>query len=97
MKLYITRKDVNVGVPMDCCKCPVGRSANRAAKRYGYREACVGSGTIYFEAGLQSYQIGVPGKVILFIRNFDMGTLHGFKPFSFEVPDIPDLTAGNPG
>ena len=41
----------------------------------------------------------LPKKVRLFIREFDMRmvTRRSFKPFSFPIQNVPDLTAGNPG
>ena len=41
----------------------------------------------------------LPAKATTFIRKFDRGTLDAatFAPFAFTIPDIPDLTAGNPG
>ena len=104
MRLYVTRKDFSEGVNMNCYRCPVGRSANRAAKRYGYWKASVGVDCIHFEV-IEGDDPAVvckrhfPGKVSKFIRDFDSGRMNAqeFKPFSFEIQDIPDLTAGNPG
>ena len=109
MRLYITKKDFDTGVQANSGLCPVGRSANREAKKRGYRLASVGSGAILFK-------VKVPGRCLLsdgsfvtncsrhfsykvrtFIRDFDQGNIHNFKPFSLVIQDIPDLTAGNPG
>ena len=81
---------------------PVGRSANRAAKRHGYWGAEVGHSNIRFQVkGLHEIEDAcirpMPDKVKTFILNFDQGNMHAFEPFSFEIQDIPDLTAGNPG
>ena len=100
MILYITQKDFDAGVQANCCLCPVGISANRAAKKLGYRQASVGADTINFETRLPSLANCVRHfsyDVRQFIRDFDQGKIHTFKPFSFTILDIPDLTAGNPG
>ena len=104
MRLYITQKDFDKGAAMNCYRCPVARSANRLAKRYGYGQASVGPDAIYFEVlGIGGMELSctcyLPKKVSLFIREFDMGmvTRRSFKPFSFPIQNIPDLTAGNPG
>ena len=104
MRLYVTQKDFNEGVGMDCRLCPVGRSAKRAAVRHGYNLASVGPDTMYFELLTEdrtfaSVTLRLPEKVGKFIRAFDSGflTARTFKPFSFEIQDITKLTAGNPG
>ena len=109
MRLYITQKDFDEGVQANCSLCPVGRAANRAAKKRGYGRASVGADQIFFQflhpRGRQlsdypivsDYSRHFPYKVRVFIRDFDQGNIHAFKPFSFEIQDIPDLTAGNPG
>ena len=92
MRLYVTRKDFSEGVKMNCYRCPVGRSANRLAKRYGYRKASVGADGIYFEA-MENEEPTIackrhfPNKVRIFIRDFDAGRLTSkfFKPFSFKT------------
>ena len=105
MRLYITQKDFNKGVVMDCRKCPVGRSANRLAKRLGYSQVSVGVGSIHFKVmALHGPHVVacvrcLPRRAQKFIIDFDGKCLDGqaFKPFSFPIQDIPDLTAGNPG
>ena len=113
MRLYITQKDFDEGVEANCRLCPVGRSANREAERHGYWGAEVGHSNIRFLADdgihvphaevkwLHGAKIDcvrpMPDKVKLFISNFDQGKINTFKPFSFSIQDIPDLTAGNPG
>ena len=100
MRLYVTQKDFDEGVEANCHKCPVGRSANRAAKRYGYSAAEVGHSNIRFQvvplgrAGSDCVR-PMPCEVSLFILNFDRGSMYVFKPFSFEIQDIPDLTASS--
>ena len=109
MRLYITQKDFDEGVQANCSLCPVGRSANREAKKRGYLRASVGSDSISFEISatghcllsdgsiLTDYSRHFPYKVRAFIRDFDQGNIRKFKPFSFEIQDIPNLIAGNPG
>ena len=103
MRLYITQKDFDEGVKADCGLCPVGRSANRAAKKRGYWRASVGDEWIYFEVlnkldwPAVACTRHLSTKVTTFIRDFDQGKIHTFKPFSLTIQDIPNLIAGNPG
>ena len=105
MRLDITQKDFDEGVKADCGLCPVGRSANREAKKRGYRRATVGPDRICFEVSTLGGRLlsdgslvtdctrCFPYKVRIFIMDFDRGNIHAFKPFSFEIQDIPTLIA----
>ena len=70
--------------------------------RLGWDEAKVGAATIKFvslkgRARLCTREFSA--KVSRFISDFDWENPNGlpFKPFSFTIQDIPDLSAGNPG
>ena len=103
MRLYITKQDFDEGVTCNDRLCPVGRAANREAARRGWDRASVGKTSVCFVAVkvacTRALHRELSAKVGCFIRDFDRGRLDrlAFKPFSFIVKDIPDLTAGNPG
>ena len=98
MRLYVTQKDFDAGIECNSALCPVGRAANRAAKRRGWDGANVGLTSILFLAGTgvrsRSCARSFAAKTRRFIKRFDRGlNRSAFKPFSFEIQDIPDLTA----
>ena len=106
MTIYVTKRDCDEGIQAQCERCPVAIATKREAARRGWGRVSVGATSIYFIQGkvrgseyTKACARELPAKAVVFIREFDTGKLDAatFAPFAFTIPDIPDLTAGNPG
>ena len=84
MKIEVTQKDIDLGVPEDTCNCPVARAAKRVlgARRYPFLE--VSDERIYLHSGWWEGK-PLPEDARQFIRDFDRGWT--VEPFTFSLEE----------
>jgi hypothetical protein len=87
VKVNVTQKHIDIGVPKDCKYCPIAF----ALRDLGFKHFDVGviSINIFESAYGDVKRINLPKNVGSFIQDFDAG--REVKPFEFEL-DIPTLS-----
>lgn len=76
MRVEVTAKDIDEGVPRACFGCPVALALTRASKKL-----VLVSAKMYSLDGIQAE---LPEDVINWVTDFDLG--QPVQPITFEVP-----------
>ena len=97
MKIEVTQKDIDMGVPENCNKCPIAMSLKRHLKSDDIKVVVGGTqfeetdkNVIYFEINKTRYYSNSFAKmkyaIRLFVNDFDKwGLTKNIKPFSFDL------------
>jgi hypothetical protein len=91
MKIIVTQKDIDKGVPSSCYECPIAYAFKRAVKnniRYG---CCIGSNYIVHCPDGKWNRYELPKEARKFIKHFDNSK--PVEPFSFELKKVKTITA----
>lgn len=80
MKISVLQSDIDMGIPQDCCSCPVAIAISRALG--GEIVAVVGQFVMAARHG-SVYQKRLPEKASKWIIDFDTGNL--VAPIEFEL------------
>lgn len=84
MRVNVTQRDIDLGVPNNSMYCPIAR----AVRRHGtYKHAFVYTGYISLSFLSDYAPVFLPERANSFVRSFDMGK--EVHPFSFTLPDEP--------
>ena len=99
MRIHIGRKDIAIGIQGDGKMCPLALAADRAARRLGYGATVVTQTAVSFISIITRRSNNfvfrpLPMKARNFIRSYDdPEDSMDFKPFWFEVRDLPKKEA----
>lgn len=85
LRVHVTRDDIQRGVPMDACRCPVALAVNRAVDILGF-EAAVSAYlmTLSVDGEQRFYFCTTPDIASSFLIEFDQGKASG-EPFEFDL------------
>jgi hypothetical protein len=87
MKIEVTQKDIDKGIPRDAAKCPIAKALQRQCPKRGRKWLvnCAEAEAMNKKDPVDSIDYPLPKKCMRFIDDFDKERT--VKPFTFELKE----------
>ena len=95
MQVYVTPKDIRLGIAGICAECPTALAIQRRVKPLGYIVASVSGRYVSTFGNMAAFHFKPTDSVVAFVAAFD--DYEPVKPFRFKLPDIPLASTLEPG